>query len=100
MIPTSLDARILPVQERLQRGRLRPVRQADGMERHHPLTDDTAPAEEVAEVIAERLQVVEVLVEERQPHPFSLDRADGEDADVAAREPEDRVAGRRDVRAV
>src|SRR2546426_4149163 len=49
----------------LQRGRLRTVRQADGVERHHPLTDDAAAAEEVAEVIAERLQVVEVLVEER-----------------------------------
>ena len=51
-------------------------------------------------MVAERLQIVEVLVEDRHPHGVLLDRAHGEDAEVAAGQREDRVAGGRHVRAI
>src|SRR5207247_995253 len=59
-----------------------------------------APAEEAPDVIAERLAVVEVVVEEGHPQPFLLRRAHGEDADIAAGKDEHRVARGRHVRAI
>src|SRR6266542_2425188 len=74
--------------------------QAHGVKRHHAFLNHAAAAEEAAEVIADGLEVVEVAVEERQPHAFLLDRADGEDAEIAAGQLEDRVPRRRHMGAV
>ncbi len=95
-----VDLGAAPLHERFQRGRLRPVRQPHGVHGDHAELAQAPAREEAAEVKADRLCVVQVLVEEGQPHALLLDRAHGEDADVAARELEDRMARGRDVRAV
>ena len=99
MMPTSSKRlRALVVEQRGERCGMRSVGQSHGMHRHHALREHPAAAEEAPDVIAERLAVVEIVVEEGHPQPFLLRGAHGEDADIAAGQDEARC-GRRAARA-
>src|SRR2546426_2096711 len=76
--------RALAVEERLEGGGMRTMRQSHRVDGDHAFGEDTAPAEELTGVIAERLTIIQVLVEEGYPESFLLGGAHGKDADVAA----------------
>jgi len=74
--------------------------QPDRMHGDHALLDHAPPAEEVAPVVPMVSQLSEVAMEEGQPHPFLLDGADREHAEVQPGRVKTVWGRRRHVRAV